>query len=88
MTDSDWPQPIQAFHKLPSAKQKLKALKQEASAVAQDHDIPEQALSSKRLLEYVIQTDLGLKSRPNQFWNSWRQELLQQRFEQRLAEFS
>ncbi|GAA4353544.1 ribonuclease D [Kangiella taiwanensis] len=88
MTESDWPQPIQAFHKLPSAKQKLKALKQEASAVAQEHDIPEQALSSKRLLEYVIQTDLGLKSRPNQFWNSWRQELLQQRFEQRLAEFS
>ncbi|RDX35581.1 ribonuclease D [Kangiella sp. HD9-110m-PIT-SAG07] len=85
---SSWPQPISAFHKLPDSKQKLKALKQEATAVANEQNIPEQALSSKRLLEYVIQTDLGLKSRPNQFWNSWRKELLKERFEKRLAEFS
>ena len=85
---SEWPQPVLAFHKLPSAKQKLKALKQEAQQIAEAYDIPEQALTSKRLLEYVIQTDLGVMSRPNQFWNGWRKELLQKQFEQRLTEFS
>ncbi|GAA4354657.1 ribonuclease D [Kangiella marina] len=85
---SEWPEAIQAFHKLPESKQKLKALKQESAKVADEQNIPDQALSSKRLLEYVIQTDLGLMSRPNQFWNSWRKELLQERFQKRLSEFS
>ena len=83
-----WPEPIIAFHKLPDSKQKLKALKQEVGRVSKELQIPEEALSSKRLLEYVIKTEQGLVARPNQFWNSWRRELLQKPFEQRLAEFS
>lgn len=86
--ESEWPQEVVAFHKLAGAKQKLKALKEESNQVAQQHNIPEEALSNKRLLEYYIQTDMGLMVRSNQFWNGWRQELLEPRFEQRLAENS
>ncbi|GAA0211938.1 ribonuclease D [Kangiella japonica] len=85
---SNWPQQVLAFHKLPGSKAKLKALKEEASNVAKEQDIPEEALSNKRLLEYVIQTYQDLDVRSNQFWNQWRRELLQDRFEERLAEFS
>lgn len=85
---AQWPQQVLAFHKLPGAKAKLKALKEEASCVAKEQDIPEEALSSKRLLEYVIQTEQCQMVRSNQFWNQWRRELLQARFEARLAEFS
>ena len=85
---AQWPQQVLAFHKLHESKAKLRALKEEASAVAKEQDIPEEALSSKRLLEYVIQTEQGLAVRSNQFWNQWRRELLQDRFEARLAEFS
>lgn len=88
MPQQQWPQPVIAFHKLAGAKQKLKALKQEASQVAKEFDIPEEALTSKRLLEYYIQTDLGHATRPNQFWNGWRRELLEQRFTAKLADYS
>lgn len=88
MNSDDWPEPVLAFHKLPAAKQKLKALKAAAGQVSKQYDIPEEALSSKRLLEYYIKTEQGLMTRPNHFWNSWRRELLEPAFQATLASFS
>ncbi|AOE49892.1 Ribonuclease D [Kangiella sediminilitoris] len=83
-----WPEAIPAFHKLPGAKQKLKALKVVASTIAKENDIPEEAISSKRLLEYYIKTKQGFITRPNHFWNSWRRELLEPAFKAKLEELS
>lgn len=82
-----WPEPLQPFHKIPKSKAMFNALKAEVEKVANQNNIPAEALCNRRLIEYYIKMTLGFKGRPNRFWNSWRQRLLAEPFKQAMQEF-
>lgn len=87
VSKTEWPEPLQPFHKIPQSKKMFSALKAEVEKVSQEHNIPAEALCNRRLIEYYIKMTLGYKGRPNRFWNSWRQNLLEQPFKQAMQEF-
>ncbi len=87
VSKSEWPEPLQPFHKIPQSKKMFSALKAEVENVGQEHNIPAEALCNRRLIEYYIKMTLGYKGRPNRFWNRWRQSLLEQPFRQAMQEF-
>ncbi len=77
-----WPKPLLAFHKISGAKQQAKLIKSIANEVADEHSLPQEVLSNKRLIEYYIMLKLKLDVRPNRFWNNWRKQLLAEPFKQ------
>lgn len=84
----EWPELLQPFHKIPKSKAMLSRLKAVVEKVGSENQIPAEALCNRRLIEYYIKMSLGFKGRPNRFWNSWRQRLLSEPFEQAMKEFT
>lgn len=82
-----WPQRLTAFHRIKQGKQILNRLREITQQIAQQEQMPAEALCNRRMIEYYIKEQLQIASRPNRFWNQWRKNLLAEPFAKAIAEF-